>query len=161
VFGRGVLTVACAIALMTGLGGCAGTEPREPVTAELVGVEPQGGGLVSRTLALDVRVTNPNDTDVPLSGLTAKLALNGKPFASGVSDRAVTVPALSDRVITVQATAGALNMLRQVLVTASSETFSYELTGIAHGADSLGDRRMTFADSGRFSLADGDGWQRP
>jgi LEA14-like dessication related protein len=62
-----------------------------------------------------VRVQNPNDVSIAYSGVSAELDLNGKSFASGVSDAAGEIPRFGESVIEIPLTVPATAILRQVL----------------------------------------------
>lgn len=82
-----VLVVGVAATLLT---ACSvGSDVRPPQVA-VEAVRPVGGGLFSQQVRLDLRVTNPNDFDLEVTGGRANLNVNGRPFANGVSNKQVT-----------------------------------------------------------------------
>ncbi|PRE31174.1 LEA type 2 family protein [Burkholderia cenocepacia] len=85
---RAVLLLFAAVFL---LGGCAGFT-REPVRVSVAGLDPLVGQGLEMRFSLKLRVQNPNDAPIDYDGISVALDLNGTPFASGVSDRAGTVP---------------------------------------------------------------------
>jgi LEA14-like dessication related protein len=97
------------------LAACAGTGLREPVRVNLADLESiPGAGMEARFLA-KIRVQNPNDVSIAYSGLSAELALNGKSFASGVSDATGDIPRFGESVIEIPLTVPATAIVRQVL----------------------------------------------
>src|SRR5215475_865085 len=108
---RAVLLVFVAAALAA----CAGIGLREPLRVSLAGLESlPGEGLEMRFLA-KIRVQNPNDTSIAYSGLSAELDLNGRSFASGVSDASGEIPRFGESVIELPLTVPASAIVRQVL----------------------------------------------
>ena len=73
--------------LVLGLAGCASLIQREPVRINVVGLEPLPGAGMEMRFAVKLRVQNPNEAAIDFDGLALELDLNGKPFATGVSDR--------------------------------------------------------------------------
>jgi len=99
------LMIGAALALSA----CAGMPGREPLQ---VGVADIGSlpseGLEARML-VKLRVQNPNDAPVEYSGVYVKLDVQGKTFATGVSDERGTIPRFGESVIGVPVT---VSMLR-------------------------------------------------
>ena len=97
------------------LSACAALAPRDPLQVNVAGIEPlQGQGLEMR-MNIKLRVQNPNDAPVDYNGVALQMNVQGKTFASGVSDAAGTVPRFGETVITVPVTISALNMVRQAM----------------------------------------------
>ncbi len=62
-----------------------------------------------------LRVQNPNDSTINFDGVSLDLELNGKPFASGVSDQRGTVPRFGETIVTVPLTVPAFTAVRQAI----------------------------------------------
>jgi LEA14-like dessication related protein len=102
--------------MATALAACAGMGLREPLRVSLAGLEPlAGAGMEARFLAR-IRVQNPNDVSIAYSGLSAELDLNGRSFASGVSDATGEIPRFGESVLELPVTVPATAIVRQVLV---------------------------------------------
>jgi LEA14-like dessication related protein len=65
---------------------------REPLRVNVAGLEPLAGEGLEMRFNVKLRIQNPNDTPLEFQGVSLQLDLNGKPFASGVSDEAGVVP---------------------------------------------------------------------
>ncbi len=65
---------------------------------------------------------NPNDVEIPLTGLNFEVEVNGQPFARGVSNKPVTVPRLGEEILEVTAVSTLANVLRQITEWKSGET---------------------------------------
>jgi LEA14-like dessication related protein len=97
------------------LAACAGTGLREPMRVNLAGLESlPGAGMEARFLA-KIRVQNPNDVSIAYDGVSAEIDLNGKSFASGVSDVTGEIPRFGESVIEIPLTVPATAIVRQVL----------------------------------------------
>jgi len=118
------------------LGGCASLQRSDPLQVTVAGIEPlQGEGLELRML-VKLRVQNPNDAPVNYNGAYLKLDVLGKPFASGVSDAAGSVPRFGEAVISVPVTVSVLRMVSQALGMLDGkpvEKVSYQLRGKLNG----------------------------
>jgi len=148
---RGVTAAGVAL-----LAGCAsGREAPAPEVA-LEGVEPLGGGLLAQRLAVRLRITNPRETDLTIDGLRARLAVNGRPLARGVSDARLTVPRLASRTLTLEATASALEVMRQVFGLSADADLDYSLDGTLFLAGN-GRAPVDFAQGGTVRLGGGGG----
>ena len=64
-------------------------------------IQPIGGGLLSQRFLIVLRLQNPNDRDLHVSGLDFNLDLNDTRFASGVSNQRVTIPRLGSETVLV------------------------------------------------------------
>jgi LEA14-like dessication related protein len=101
------------LALAVLLAACA-TAIRQPPAVTLAGVDLESIGLFEQRYVVQLRVTNPNDTDIPVEGLSFDVELNGLHFATGVSNAAVTVPRLGEALLEVKATSNLASFLRQL-----------------------------------------------
>ena len=135
------------------LGGCTTLPSHDPVQVTVAGIEPlQGEGLELRLLT-KLRVQNPNDAPIDYRGVYVKIELQGKTFATGVTDASGTVPAFGESVIEVPVTASAMRMAHQVFGVVRGggppDKLQYSMTGKLSGG-AFGTRR--FEASGEFSL---------
>ena len=135
--------------------GCASMQGRDPLQVTVAGVEPlQGEGMELRML-VKLRVQNPNDTPVNFNGVAVQMEVQGKDFATGVSDASGTVPRFGETLIEVPVTASAFRMVRQAMGMMRSGgpgKISYEMTGKLNGSG-LGSVR--FQNRGDFELPTG------
>jgi len=114
------------------ISGCAAFQPRDPLQVTVAGLEPlQGQGLEMR-MNVKLRVQNPNDQPLEYDGVALEMHVQGKTFATGVTDAAGTVPRFGETVITVPMTISAFRMARQAmgLVTGGGiDKIDYEMKG--------------------------------
>jgi LEA14-like dessication related protein len=146
----------CAHWLLAGgttlaLSGCAGLLGREPVRVNVVGVEPLRGEGLEASMALKLRVINPNDAAITYDGLSVELEVRGQHFASGVSNERGEVPRFGEALITVPVSVSALSLVRQAMDMArgGSSRIDYVLKGRLAGT-ALGS--VGFLSSGEVDL---------
>lgn len=109
---RQVLQWSSSLVLLTGCAALRGQEPLKVHVADLESLE--GGGMELRFLCV-LRVQNPNETDLPFSGVSLDLQVAGTSFASGVADVTGTVPRFGELLVPVPLTASALNVAQMAI----------------------------------------------
>jgi LEA14-like dessication related protein len=123
---------AAVIAIVTLLGAWGCATLRDPLDVTVAGIEPlQGEGMEIRML-VKLRVQNPNDAEINYTGAAVNLDVQGKTFASGVSDTAGTVPRFGEAVVAVPVSISVLRMVRQVMGMADGKPMDkvqYEMSG--------------------------------
>ncbi|MCA7954060.1 LEA type 2 family protein [Burkholderia seminalis] len=152
---RAVPMLFAAVLLL--LGGCAGLT-RDPVRVSVAGLDPLVGQGLEMRFNLKLRVQNPNDAPIEYDGVSVSLDLNGTPFASGVSDRAGTVPRFGEAVLDVPVSVSAFAAARQAWNlpgAAANGELPYALRGRLAGSV-LGTVR--FNDAGTLRLPAMPGW---
>lgn len=148
---RQVLIVLLAAGLLL-LGACASLQRRDPLHVTVAGIEPlQGQGLELRMM-VKLRVQNPNDAAVDYNGIAVEMYVQGKRFATGVSDANGSVPRFGESVISVPVTISAFHMVRQAVDMIHSEgtgRIKYEMKGKLNGSTF---NSMRFRAKGEFDL---------
>jgi LEA14-like dessication related protein len=142
------------IILVIALGGCSLVTPkftRPNVT--VISVELRGGNLLQQKFALRLNIQNPNDRALPVRGLHTELNVGGERIASGVSDRAIVVPAFGESEFDMTISANlALALLKLAdKANQNADTIDYELTGAA-SIDLPFLRDLPFRQSGSLNL---------
>lgn len=133
--GRTALLGLLAIAALL-LGACASLQRPEPVEVILVGVEPLPGEGLELRMRVKLRVQNPNDLPLDYNGVSVQLDLQGKRFATGVSDAAGSVPRFGETIVQVPVSISVFRIARQAIGVMSNEyrgKLAYELTGTLAG----------------------------
>ena len=128
------LMVTAAFAAAT---GCATLQGRDPLQVTVAGIEPlQGQGMELRLL-VKLRIQNPNDEPVDYNGVALQMDVQGKTFATGVSDASGSIPRFSEAVIEVPVTASAFRMLGQAVGLMTGDgtgKIDYEMKGKLSGS---------------------------
>jgi len=144
-----VALVACCAAFVA---GCASLQGNDPLQVTVAGIEPLEGEGMELRLLVKLRVQNPNDAPIDYRGVALTMDVQGKTFASGVSDSSGTVPGFSEAVIAVPVTISAFRMVRQAIGLATGDgarKISYEMKGKLSGSMFATKR---FATHGDFEL---------
>ncbi|MGH8625416.1 MAG: LEA type 2 family protein [Gammaproteobacteria bacterium] len=144
--------IAVSVLLALALGGCAGMLTRDPIRINVVGIEPLAGQGLEMRFTVKLRLQNPNETAIDYDGVALELELNGKPFASGVSDQKGSVSRFGETVFSVPVTVSAFAAMRQALGLADGaklDNLPYVLRGKLAGGLFGG---MRFTDKGTLSL---------
>lgn len=103
----------------------------EPLSVNLANVSLQDATLLEQRYRMQLRIQNPNPIELPIDGLSYEVEINGKPFAKGLSNRAVTVPRYGSELIEVEGTSTLFDILRQLveLQKGQAKTVQYHLKG--------------------------------
>jgi late embryogenesis abundant protein len=142
----------CGVLAASTLDGCAGLLGGDPLRVSVAGIEPLPGEGLEMRFNLKLRVQNPNDSAVTFDGIALDLELNGRPFASGVSDQSGSVPRFGETVVNVPLTVPAFAAVRQALGLASAAQ-SGQLPYRLHGKLAGGLTGTTrFTDQGMLTL---------
>ena len=120
--------------------GCAttGKYPEQP-RVSLVSIQPKDMTLLEQRYALQLRILNPNETAIPLEGLSYSLEINGREFAYGVSRQDVSIPAFGEALLDVDVVSNLLNVMQQVQEMSNEQQHSlrYRLSGKLSLSNSL------------------------
>lgn len=134
------------------LGGCATRPALQPVEVILVGVEPLRGEGLELRMQVKLRVQNPNDMALDYNGMSVRLDVLGKPFATGVSSATGSVPRFGEAIVEVPVSISVYRIARQAVGVVAYEfrgKLAYQLSGKLAGPD-FGSVR--FASKGEFTL---------
>lgn len=138
-----LLLVACASAGLSNL---------QAPQVSLSNIEPSGSmTFFEQRYDVALRVQNPNNTDLHVTGMNYNVVLNGQDFARGVSRNAVTIPALGEQIIHVTVTNSPLDWVKQIERLNSDPSLqpSYKVNG-ALFLRGFGNRSLAFSQSGKF-----------
>jgi len=143
---------AWIVILVVLVSGCAslfwmGEKPH----VDIVNITPKEMRLLEQTFLMELRIQNPTETDLDITGMSFELEINGQPFARGVSNQSLKVERLSTQLVQVDAYTGLVSILRQLSEARKgsyASGFKYRLKGSIHtGAPSF---RIPFDETGEF-----------
>jgi len=122
----------------------------DPLDVRLVDLAPMdGGGLFEQRLALTLALSNPNPSDVSLTGLRVVLDVNGETLARGQTGDGLVVPRLGEARIVVPASVSMLDLLPGFIAMTRRDGLDYRLSGTAFVAG-LGGGALPFTREGKL-----------
>jgi LEA14-like dessication related protein len=102
----------------------------------MVGVEPlQGEGLELRML-VKLRIQNPNDLPLDFNGVSVQMDVQGKSFATGVSDAGGSVPRYGETIVNVPVSISMFRIAREAIGVMTNEyqgKLGFEMSGKLSG----------------------------
>ncbi len=140
-----------AIMLALTLSACAGLVGGDQPRVNVVGLEPLTGQGLELRMMVKLRVINPNETAIDYDGVFLDMDVQGKNFASGVSDAKGSIPRFSEAVLSVPVTISAMAVLRQAVGMAQGNPVkvAYAVNGKLAGPQL---RAVRFSSEGEFKL---------
>jgi LEA14-like dessication related protein len=113
-----------------GLNGCAGVgKPIESPRISLSNLMVQESTGLETVFLIQLRVLNPNDVDLNIKGVDCELEINGQPFAYGLSNTAVQVPAFGSEIVPVTVYSSVIDIVKGFFGMQRREELSYQLRG--------------------------------
>ncbi len=150
---RGITFLAGAM-LALALAGCVPAQKVVSPRVELQNVKIlQAEGLMQR-LEVQLLVSNPNDFDIPLTGLDFALRLNDLDFGTGLSNTRVDIPRLGQAVVPVEIRVSLFSVFQQIQALQNRTSLDYGIAGTVH-LDHLLLGNVPFERKGSMSLQDG------
>ena len=138
----GLLAGTALLLLVT---GCATWfHESEPPDVLVTNITPLDATAFEQRLQVDLRIRNPNDFDLVVTGIDFTLNVNGERLARGLGNKELTVPRLSDAVISVQTSTSTFDLIRQFLSFSQKQNFAYDISGVLYSKDG----RLLFNNSG-------------
>jgi len=143
------LFVAC-----WGLYGCAAVGQRlDPPRISLANIRIQEASGLETAFQIQLRVFNANDVDLKVKGIRAELEINGRPFATGVSNTPVEIPSYGTELVTVTVYSSVIKMFKGIYSLKESEALKYRLTGdLRVSGNNMLPTTLPFESEGRVNL---------
>jgi LEA14-like dessication related protein len=118
------------VVLSSALAGCAGFgRTLETPRVSLAGLQLKEARGMETVFLAQVRVTNPNEVDLDVSGVECRLDINDKELAYGVSNARVRIPAMGSETIPVTIYSSVLDIVRGLIGLPQREELRYHLKG--------------------------------
>jgi len=134
--------------------GCA-TVPldMEAPKITVANIAPKDLAVFEQRFDVQLRIQNPNDTDLGLKGIRCDIELNDQEFGNGMSGQKVTVPRFGSEVVHVEVITGLGSFLRQFQEINKSGVgkVRYRLKGTAF-AESPSSVKFPFDEKGEIDL---------
>jgi LEA14-like dessication related protein len=129
--------------------GCAHTPPVEPPHVSIIGVHVVSGELWVQRLKVRLRLHNPNDRDLPVTGLEYTVEIAGQELGSGSSSDSFLVPPHGDAEFDTSVTTNLAATALKLLSHGPRTLVPYRLTGKVFLAQGLG--RVPFEEQASFT----------
>ena len=147
--------LAALLALVTGpLAGCSllGPPIERPEVA-LTNIRPLESTVFEQRVETELRIRNPNDVDLDVTGLDVEIAVNGKRLVRVLSSDAVKVPRFGEATVKAVASTSTTAILREVVALqrggAAVEDPSYSVAGYVYLGGGLR-RRVKLEHAGKL-----------
>ncbi len=128
------LIISCLAIIASGCTTLQYANMEKPVVT-LVSMELAGLTWAEQRFDIGLRIVNPNDLELPITGLNYDLRLNGLKLGSGGSDGDLRIPALGEKVVQIKLTTAAwvwfrqYRQLRQSEGGVSLDNLKYQING--------------------------------
>jgi LEA14-like dessication related protein len=135
------------------LSGCAALQTREErVRVTIADLRPLESTLMEQRYLVKIRLQNRSKEALTIDGMSFDLDLNGKRFASGVSNQETTVPGFSESILEVKLNSTVFGLIKQfgALRDRQSGSFDYQISGTLSSPDSMLD--LPFNEKGEINL---------
>ncbi len=146
---------AVALLLLLGLlSACSTLSPQyQKPQIDLVAVEPIAAQGLEQRFRVHLRLTNPNDQDFKIKGMSYQLRVEGFNLVSGVARDLPVLPAYDSTVYQLEAGTNLLNGLRFIeqMMSAPRDRLSYSIEAVLDLDQALA-RDITVSHDGEFSL---------
>lgn len=120
------------IVLLAGLGGCVTPRSVQAPSIALQDIRLLNAEGLTQHLRVELLVSNPNDFDIPLTGLKFGMEMNGLDFAEGLSNQRVDIPRLGRAVVQVEVTVSVLAVLKQIQAVQKKNGIDYRVAGTVY-----------------------------
>ncbi|OIO68144.1 MAG: hypothetical protein COW19_02090 [Zetaproteobacteria bacterium CG12_big_fil_rev_8_21_14_0_65_55_1124] len=128
---RHLLRTCLLVVLLPVLFACAtGFNAMEEPEISVINIVPlEAEGMFEQRAKIDLRIINPNDFDLNITGFSFKLDINDSRFTRGVNNEALTVPRLGEAKTSLVVTTTMLDIFRQVMVLDKQQNPNYTISG--------------------------------
>ena len=137
------------------IAGCAGVGKQlEPPRISLANIRIQEVAGLETAFEIQMRVFNANDVDLKVKGIKAELEINGRPFATGVSNTPVEIPSYGTELVTITVYSSVIKMFKSVYGLKESEELKYRLDGkiSVSAGNQMMPTTLPFESEGQVSL---------
>jgi LEA14-like dessication related protein len=112
------------------MAGCAGLgKPLEMPRISLANIQMLESSGMESAFLVQLRVQNPNEVDLDIRGVECDVVINGKPFAYGMSNTPVRIPAFASDTVPVKVYTSVIDIFRGLLNLQGREDLSYQVRG--------------------------------
>ena len=149
-------SIAAALLLAGLMSGCAGLgKPIESPRISLSNIQVLESKGLETAFLIHLRVMNPNDMDLDITGVDCDLEINGKPFAYGLSNTQVKIPAFGSETLPVTVYSSVIDIIKGLFGLQQREDLSYQVKGrVRMAGGGLMPSTLPFDSQGTVSIKD-------
>lgn len=120
------------VVLLAGLGGCVAPQNVQSPSIALQDIKLLNAEGLTQHLQVELLISNPNDFDIPLTGLKFGMQMNGLDFAEGLSNQRIDIPRLGRAVVPVEVTVSVLAIMKQIQAVQKKNGVDYRVAGTVY-----------------------------
>lgn len=141
--------------ILFSLWGCAGLGRRlESPPIQLANIQVKEVNVLETAFQVQLRVFNTNDIALEIKGLECEFELNGQPFALGVANSEVKIPAYGTEILPILVYSSVIDMLKGVFDLQKNEQLKYRLKGKLRLGGNAFPSVLPFESEGNVSFKD-------
>lgn len=147
--------VVVASLLLILIAGCAGVGQRlEPPRVKLANIRPESFNVLETAFDVQLRVFNTNETAIQIKGVESEIEINGKPFAFGVSESDIEIPAYGTAILPLRVYSSVFDIIKGAAGLHHQKQLSYHIKGKLRLGTSTFTRMLPFESEGNIFLPD-------
>ena len=134
---RQYLSLLSCLSLLLMFSGCAGLGKRlEPPRITLANIKVQEVKVFESVFEIKIRLFNTNEVALEIKGIDCELELNGRRFATGISNAQMKIPPYETALVPVTVYSSVLDVVMGLQGLSKTEKIEYKITGslrLGHG----------------------------
>jgi LEA14-like dessication related protein len=147
--------IAAMVFMLAFIAACAGVGKRlEPPRVKMANIRPETFNVIETVFEVQLRVFNTNDTALQIRGVECRLDLNGKEFATGVSESDVEVPSYGTALLPVRVYSSVFDIIKSAVGLQNQDQLNYHIKGKLRLEGSAFPSTLPFESEGQISLPD-------
>jgi LEA14-like dessication related protein len=147
--------IISAILFLFTITGCAGVGQRlEPPRVKMANIRPESFNFLETVFEVQLRVFNTNDTPLTIRGVESEIEINGKPFAFGVSESDVEIPAYGTALLPMRVYSSVFDIIKSAVRLQNQDQLNYHIKGKLRFGGSAFPSTLPFESEGHISLPD-------
>ena len=133
--------------------GCAGVGKHlEPPRVKMANIRPESFNLLETVFEVQLRVFNTNDTPLHIKGVESEIEINGKPFAFGVSESDIAVPAFGTALLPLRVYSSVFDIIKSAAGMQNQDQLNYHIKGRLRLGGTAFPSTLSFESEGQISL---------
>ena len=147
--------VLIVVFFLLNIAGCAGVGKRlEPPRVKMANIRPESFNLLETVFEVQLRIFNTNDTPLNIRGVESEIEINGKPFAFGVSESDIEVPAYGTALVPLRVYSSVFDIIKSAAGLHVQSQLNYHIKGKLRLGGNAFPSALPFESEGHISLPD-------